>query len=112
MVAWKKWSATPVASSGRGRIAQGTEHFFHAGHRIQEGTGQHQSTTYPEHVVQQNLVYLHVDGSWINRINMMGFGGVLRNVKGDWISGLSGSFDYGNSFLAELLAIEQGLSHA
>ncbi|XP_019433682.1 PREDICTED: uncharacterized protein LOC109340441 [Lupinus angustifolius] len=42
----------------------------------------------------------------------MGWGGVLRDHDGRWISGISGSGNDGCPLLAELLAIQHGLQHA
>ena len=42
---------------------------------------------------------LSVDGSWLMGLNRMGCGGTLMDVNGNWLSGFSVSFGYGNAFL-------------
>ena len=54
-------------------------------------------------------VLLAVDGSWVVGLGRMGCGGFIRDSSRGWISGFSISFGHGNSFLAEMLAIEEGL---
>ena len=41
----------------------------------------------------------------------MGIGVVVRDIQGDWISGMSNNYSQGSVFKAELLAIESGLHH-
>lgn len=56
-------------------------------------------------------VKLNVDGIWHPTRNKMGGGGVLRDHVGRWISGFTSFRGQGAPFLAELLALDQGLQH-
>ncbi|KAL6555157.1 hypothetical protein OROGR_006415 [Orobanche gracilis] len=58
-------------------------------------------------------IKLNIDGSFMSMNgNRMGFGGVLRNDKGQWIIGLVGHSGGGSPFLAEALALLHGLKIA
>nr|KYP60483.1 hypothetical protein KK1_022889 [Cajanus cajan] len=59
----------------------------------------------------QGDVKLNVDGSCSNQ-KSMGGGGVLRGGRGDWQFGFSTCYGQGSPFLAEILAIRDGLMHA
>lgn len=52
---------------------------------------------------------LNVDGSVKTGINKAGWGGVLRNDRGEWIEGVAGSTHYGDPSLVEAWAIAEGL---
>ncbi|KAJ1393391.1 Ribonuclease H domain [Sesbania bispinosa] len=55
---------------------------------------------------------LNVDGSYFLRSRMMGIGGFLPDSFCNWLWGFSGSVGQGNSLLAVLLALKQGLEIA
>ncbi|XP_019414613.1 PREDICTED: uncharacterized protein LOC109326381 [Lupinus angustifolius] len=57
-------------------------------------------------------VKINVDGSCSLRDQSIRGGGVIRNEDGIWLSGFSINFGTGSSILAELLAIECGLTLA
>lgn len=62
---------------------------------------------------QHDLIKLNVDGSFFYHSLTMGSGGLARNSSGDWLFGFScGDGDLGDPLLAELLAVEHGLSLA
>ncbi|CAJ2677328.1 unnamed protein product [Trifolium pratense] len=76
------------------------------------------SGTLVDHFVKWNAsnmtcIILNVDGSCLGTPCRAGFGGVLRNSNGAWISGFSGFIAGSTDILyAELLAIYHGLSLA
>ncbi|KAL6544208.1 hypothetical protein OROGR_010705 [Orobanche gracilis] len=55
--------------------------------------------------------HMFVDGSFNPISKRMGCSAVVRDVHGNWISGISNSYGFGNAFLAEVLALELGLKH-
>lgn len=46
------------------------------------------------------------------QVELPGFGGVLRNHMGEWMSGFAGSIGVTINMIAELQAIKQGLRMA
>lgn len=58
------------------------------------------------------VLKLNVDGSCNLTSNHLATGGLLRNSQGEWQSGFSTKEEDGDSLLAELLAIRNGLTHA
>lgn len=55
---------------------------------------------------------MNVDGSSFGNPGNAGFGGLIRNNFGEWITGFSGSCGISTSMNAELLAIADGLKLA
>lgn len=60
----------------------------------------------------QLTVVVSVDGSWVAGLDRMGCAAILHDACGAWVNGVSMSVSNGNSFLAEMLALELGLQHA
>lgn len=64
----------------------------------------------------ENEIALDVDGSSFRNLGRAGYGGVLRNSKGEWLTGFSGPIEFAigfaNSLEAELEAIKHGLLFA
>lgn len=58
------------------------------------------------------VLKLNVDGSCNLTFKSMATGGLIRNDQGEWHSGFTTNEDAGDSLLAELLAIKNGLLHA
>ncbi|GAU50441.1 hypothetical protein TSUD_409510 [Trifolium subterraneum] len=52
---------------------------------------------------------LNVDGSSFGNPGISGYGGLIRDDKGNWIRGFSGHVEFTDSLHVELLAILQGL---
>lgn len=59
-----------------------------------------------------NSYKLNVDGNSIGNPGNSGFGGLIRNSCGEWITGFSGFCGFSNNMNAELLAIAHGLNQA
>jgi len=59
-----------------------------------------------------DAVKLNVDGSWVEVLNRMRGGGIIKDDYGIWLSGFSCNADGGNALHVELLAMEVGLRHA
>ncbi|GAU50330.1 hypothetical protein TSUD_290660 [Trifolium subterraneum] len=57
----------------------------------------------------EDQVALNVDGSSYGNHGPAGYGGLIRNRQGLWISGFSGHINHADSLEAELLAIMHGL---
>lgn len=58
------------------------------------------------------MALLFVDESWSSmNLNRMGIGAIVCDLRCNWLSGSSSSSVHGNVFLAELLAVENGLHH-
>lgn len=55
------------------------------------------------------FIKLDVDGSFIGNPGSIGFGGLLREWKYNWVLGFSGFAVYGPNLLLELLALKHGL---
>ncbi|KAJ1401975.1 Ribonuclease H domain [Sesbania bispinosa] len=54
---------------------------------------------------------LNIDGSFRYSDHVMGVGGVLRDVAGNWCWGFAGNAGCGDVIQAELLALREGLSY-
>ncbi|XP_057450825.1 uncharacterized protein LOC130742741 [Lotus japonicus] len=65
----------------------------------------------PHAVYTLGSVRVMVDGSWNPATLRMGCGIIVKDVFGNWVSGLSMSFGTSTTFVAEILAFEQGLKH-
>ncbi|XP_057443884.1 uncharacterized protein LOC130736046 [Lotus japonicus] len=57
----------------------------------------------------QDFIKLNSDGSYKEDVNIMGGGGILRDNQGNWIAGFTSSQSEGSPFLAEALALRDGL---
>ncbi|KAJ6959809.1 hypothetical protein NC653_038004 [Populus alba x Populus x berolinensis] len=57
----------------------------------------------------QGFIKLNMDGSSIGTPGSIGFGGLLRDWKGNWVLRFSGFAGYSPSLLLELLALKHGL---
>jgi ribonuclease HI len=60
----------------------------------------------------EDFIKINVDGSTFGNPGNAGFGGLLRNNRGNWIHGFSGSCGRATNLLAELSAIWKGLQLA
>ena len=60
----------------------------------------------------EDFIKINVDGSSFGNPGNAGFGGLLRNNRGNWIHGFSGSCGRATNLLAELSAIWKGLQLA
>lgn len=60
----------------------------------------------------ENIYKINVDGSSIGNPGKSGFGGLIRNMLGEWLCGYSGFCGVTSCLNAELLAIFYGLSLA
>lgn len=61
------------------------------------------------HTPPEAYIKLNVDGSSLGNPGRSGFGGILRDMNGEWVSGFSGFCGYTTNINAELLAIYHGL---
>ncbi|KAK2382027.1 TMV resistance protein N [Trifolium repens] len=76
--------------------------------------------TNKQHVIRQirwhpppeGYIKVNVDGSSLGNLGNAGFGGLLRNDRGSWIHGFSGSCGRASNLVAELSAIWKGLQLA
>lgn len=60
----------------------------------------------------ENYIKLNVDGSSYGNPGRSGFGGIIRNSLGEWVSGFSGFCGISTNLTAELLAIYHSLDIA
>ena len=59
-----------------------------------------------------NCVKLNTDGSYRDRTQVMGAGGLLHDHQGRWLAGFATHRPYGNALQAEALALHLGLQLA
>jgi ribonuclease HI len=64
------------------------------------------------HPPPENVIKINVDGSSIGNPGPSGFGGLLRNTFGGWITGFARSCGFTSNINAELQAISHGLDIA
>jgi ribonuclease HI len=64
------------------------------------------------HPPPKNVIKVNVDGSSIGNPGPSGFGGLLRNTFGGWITGFAGSCGFTSNINAELQAISHDLDIA
>ncbi|KAJ1387751.1 Ribonuclease H-like superfamily [Sesbania bispinosa] len=62
----------------------------------------------PDH----NWFKVNVDGSFLNHGNVMGVGGLVRDSIGAWVQGFRSFEGFGDSLLAEIIAVVRGLEFA
>lgn len=60
----------------------------------------------------EGVVKVNVDGSFCRSSGRAGFGGLLQDHDGSWLVGFSGFLGFSNIIMADLKAIQTGLSMA
>ncbi|XP_057423602.1 uncharacterized protein LOC130717400 [Lotus japonicus] len=59
-----------------------------------------------------NFLKLNVDGSSATNSDQMGWGGAIRDAAGNWIQGFQSNSKHNSTFVAEAMALRDGLTTA